>query len=159
MKDTRGFSLVELLIILAIVSIIAAILVPSMLTSKWAANEAGAIQGCRTLGSGETAYAANHSGKFATIDELVSGGFLEKQYSTGFNGYSYTPGPVPGSINVGTPPDGFGFNATPVGLGGRHSFGIATDQIVRYLGTHRGAQSPQGMQPGDPINTTATLSQ
>ena len=58
MKNEQGFSLVELLIVVAIIAIIAAIAVPSLLTSRQAANEAGGIQGLRTLGSAEIAYAA-----------------------------------------------------------------------------------------------------
>ena len=155
MRRQQGFSLVELLIVLAIVAIIAAILVPSMLTSKWAANEAGAIQGCRTLGSAESAYATVNKGQFTTIETLIAGGYLESRFSTGFNGYAYAPGPVPGGIGAGSPPNAFGFKANPIGLGGRHIYGIATDQVVRYLGSVQGAPRPNGMQPGDPINATA----
>ena len=58
MKNEQGFSLVELLIVVAIIAIIAAIAVPSLLTSRQAANEAAGIQGLRTMGSAEIAYAA-----------------------------------------------------------------------------------------------------
>ena len=51
MKNEQGFSLIELLIVVAIIAIIAAIAVPSLLTSRMAANEAGGIEGCRTAGS------------------------------------------------------------------------------------------------------------
>jgi competence protein ComGC len=149
---------VELLIVMAIVAIIAAIVVPSMLTSKWAANETGAIQGCRTLGSAESAYAAVNGGQFASLETLVSGGFLDSRYSKVFNGYAYGPGPVAGALGASTPPAGYGFTAAPVGFGGRHTFGIGTDQIVRYLATIQGAEVPSGMNPGDPITREATAS-
>ena len=55
MKNEQGFSLIELLIVVAIIAIIAAIAVPSMIQARMAANEAGAIQGCRTVGSAEVA--------------------------------------------------------------------------------------------------------
>ncbi len=64
MKNEHGFSLVELLIVVAIIAIIAAIAVPSLLTSRMAANEASAIQGCRTIGSAEIAFAATNNQQF-----------------------------------------------------------------------------------------------
>ncbi len=155
MRNREGFSVVELLIVLAIIAIITAIVVPSMLTAKWAANESGAIQGCRTLGSAESAYAAVNHGQYASLEELISGKYLDARFGKTFNGYSYGPGPVQGAIGAGNPPGGFGFNATPVGFGGRHTFGIGTDQIVRYLGTVQGAEAPSGMNPGDPITREA----
>src|SRR5207253_8585759 len=53
MKNNRGFSLLELLIVVAIILIIATIAIPSMLRSRQAANESHAIANLRTLNTAE----------------------------------------------------------------------------------------------------------
>jgi type IV pilus assembly protein PilA len=154
MKNEQGFSLVELLIVVAIIAIIAAIAVPSLLTSKQAANEASAIQGCRTLGSAEIAFAATNNQAYTTLDVLVAGNYLDSRFNTsgnGFNGYTYAPGAVATGAGAGDPPTGFQFHATPSTGGGRYTYGIAPDQVVRYLAAPSGATPPVGLAAGDPI--------
>ncbi len=159
MKREQGFSLIELLIVVAIIAIIAAIAVPSMLTSRMAANEASAIQGCRTVGSAEVAYAAVNNQMFTDLSTLVSGNFLDTRFSGsgGFNGYKYASGAVTSGVGAGAAPTAFEFTATPNAGGstGRYSYGIAPDQVVRYLGASSGAPTPKcgtnDCSAGDPI--------
>ncbi len=153
MKNEQGFSLVELLIVVAIIAIIAAIAVPSLLTSKMAANEAGAIQGCRTIGSAEVAFAAVNNQRYTNLDVLVSGSYLDGRFAAtgGFNGYTYASGAVTCGVAAGDVPTAFQFVANPVPGNGRYQYGIAPDQVVRYLGTISGATAPAGLVAGDPI--------
>src|SRR5438045_9559178 len=59
-KKQVGFSLIELLIVVAIILIVAAIAIPNLMASRMAANEASAVQSIRTIQSSETAYAITY---------------------------------------------------------------------------------------------------
>jgi type IV pilus assembly protein PilA len=56
----RGFSLIELLIVVAIILIIAAIAIPALLRSRIAANEASAVASLRTINTATVAYCATY---------------------------------------------------------------------------------------------------
>lgn len=160
MKKEQGFSLVELLIVVAIIAIIAAIAVPSLLTSRMAANEAGAIESCRTAGSAEVAFASTNNQNYTTLQTLVDQNYLDARFTqgSGLNGYVFTedvgilmvPAPtiaIPTTVAEG----GFGIQADPQSPGyGRYSYGIAPDQVVRYQATNNGLD-PAGLVPGNPI--------
>src|SRR3954453_19213341 len=73
MKNQKGFSLVELLVVVIIIAIIAAIAIPNLLASRRAANEASAISTLRTIHSAEATYNSLTGGGsgYATLTALT----------------------------------------------------------------------------------------
>jgi len=69
-KSQKGFSLVELLIVVAIILIISAIAIPSLIRSKMAANEASAVASLRAINTGEVTYNNTYPGSFAALSSL-----------------------------------------------------------------------------------------
>jgi prepilin-type N-terminal cleavage/methylation domain-containing protein len=142
-KRQKGFSLIELLIVVAIILIIAAIAIPNLIKSKMAANEASAVGSVRTINTGEVNYAAScpATGFSASLAELSSGaactggkGIIDPVLAGGSkSGYVFAYTPKPG---VETPPlnDGYTQTGIPSSVGTTGQRGFYSDQtgVIRY---------------------------
>jgi type IV pilus assembly protein PilA len=84
MKNQKGFSLVELLVVVIIIAIIAAIAIPSLLASRRAANEASAVQSMRTYHSAQATFQATNINRdyATTAAALLTAGLVDSVLGT-----------------------------------------------------------------------------
>lgn len=156
--EQRGFSLIELLIVVAIILIIAAIAIPDFMRSKMAANQAAAIQSLRVIDSAEVMYNSNYQKGYSSslqdlkaptggaLPSFTAAALIDNTLASGVkSGYRFTY--VPSSPDAQGYYQGYTVTADPVTPGTTGGVYYFTDQsyVIRFNNTRTATSTDQAL--------------
>ncbi len=155
-RTGAGFSLIEVLVVVAVILIIAAIAIPRLQQAKMAANESAAVSAMRTIATMQvtyvTAYQQGYAPTLAALGPPPLGSqasathadMIDSVLASGIrNGYNFVYTPIDAAGNG--MPNQFTVNANPVSVGqtgNRYFYGDQTNVIRYALGGPAGPGSP-----------------
>lgn len=137
-RTQAGFSLIELLIVVAIVGILAAVAVPKLLRSLETGRETGVIQTLRAIRDDQAQFHVKKQ-RFGTLKELADEGLIDGSYASGsaVSGYIYT--------STEATPDQYCIQATrQSGTTASRDFNIIEDGTIRYVESKSPGPIPHG---------------
>src|SRR5258708_33340639 len=147
-RRARGFSLIELLIVVAVILIIAAIAIPNFLRAKMAANESAAVSSIHSINTAEIAYssALPTVGFSALLTDLgpAGGAYIDNQLASGTKSgyvYAYAPGAT-------VPNATYTLNADPLsrGVTGQRRFFSYEVSVTYYKHRHPSTEHAYALQ-------------
>ncbi len=139
MKKNKGFTLIELMIVVAIIAIIAAIAIPNLLRSRMQSNESSAIGNLRTIVGAEAAFhAANYQYAIDFADLTgATPSFLDGDWGVPKSGYNFVLGGTVQNFTANA-------NAVEYGVTGGKGFFTDASGVIRYAD---GADADATSQP------------
>ncbi len=168
MRREKGFSLIELLIVVAIILIIAAIAVPNLLRSRMAANESSAAASLRTIATANVTYSSTYNVGYAgsltalgpsTAPSSAAADLLDAVLGSAApvkSGYSFQYTPSVAAPSTSAPNPSFSVAATPVGPGSSGTSTFCTDQ-TNVVGRNTAGEAPGNSGTGCDFTTTTPL--